>query len=458
MKTEKPPQKYILFILAMMIPLALFVLEKSMFSVALPAVRTFFSLGADTTAWLITAYLLPFMLFMPLYGRFGDVFGKPRLLLIGLAIFAAGSIICLLAPNLPLFIAGRIIQGMGGASINPLCLSIISESLPSNQRGKALGTWTSSGPVAYMLGSFLAGLLIDNLGWKTLFLPILTVALFTLVLVRNTVPVVKIQGPVARVFRTFDWVGFALLSGAVIFLVFYVSSRPITGVPPLRDWRILAPALPLFFLFIVRERHCSNPFLSFKLFASPNFTRASISTSLRMFSINGLGFLIPLYLSDIYHLPASSIGVLIMIQSGAFLVTMRLGGWLADIWANRWPVVISFAVQLVAIICYNLQSRPWPLGWFIGVLVLYGLGAGMSLAPLHRSVMSGIPKSDSGITAGLYSMIRSGGDLFGAALGGVFLQLGFDRGLLTLQAYQLVFWIIAAICLLSIGVSWGLKD
>jgi MFS family permease len=150
--------------------------------------------------------------------------------------------------------------------------------------------------------------------------------------------------------------------------------------------------------------------------------------------------------------------MIIMIQSGAFLLTMRLGGWLADVWANRWPVVISFSVQLAAMILYSLQTRPWSVGWFIGWLVLYGLGAGMSLAPLHRSVMHDIPTGDSGTTAGFYSMIRSGGDLFGAALGGMFLQLGLDRGLMTLRAYQLVVWVIAGICLLNVAVSWGLKD
>jgi len=222
------------FLLAMMAPIMMTVLIKSMFSVALPALRAHFELTADLTAWLVVAYILPFMLFMPLYGRLGDILGKGRLLLVGITVFTAGSVLCLLAPSLPVLIGGRIIQGVGGGCANPLCLSLLADNLPAERRGRAMGTFSSSGPFTFMIGPFLAGFIIQHLGWTYLFVPVIAAGLFTLVFVARTVPGGRQEQDTWDGLRTFDWLGFLLLASAVVFTIFYLSSRPITGRAPFR--------------------------------------------------------------------------------------------------------------------------------------------------------------------------------------------------------------------------------
>ncbi|MBN1219157.1 MAG: MFS transporter [Anaerolineae bacterium] len=445
-------------LIGLMIPLLLMVINMTMFSVALPAIRGNFNLPADTTSWLVTAYSLPYVMTMPLYGRLSDGLGKRRLFLLGIVVFLGGTILSLMAANLFLLILGRAIQGLGVAGINPLCMAIIAERFPTSERGKALGTWNSVGPAAGILGPLLGGFLVDNFGWWTIFWPVLLVGLVALFTVYQQV------SPAGRSFvkpgflRSFDWGGVVLLISTTIMLVFYLSSRPITGVEPLQDWRLLVATLLSLGGFIVWEKRHPNPFVSFDIFSTLSFTRASVGAGLRMFLMSSIGFLLPLYLTDIYSLNAASIGTVVTIHAAALLVTMRLGGQLADRWNSRQPVVIGSSIQLMMMVFFALLPATASPGLVIVGLVVHGLGAGLSLAAFHRSAMSGIPNNQTGIAAGLYSMIRMGGTVLGVALGGVVLQFGLDHFPLMIKAYQTTFWFAAGVALLGVVAGWNLRE
>jgi MFS family permease len=242
-------------------------------------------------------------------------------------------------------------------------------------------------------------------------------------------------------------------------LVFYLSSRPITGVEPLLDWRLLVTALLLFSGFVVWEKRQANPFVNLEIFHDLNFSRASVGAGLRMFTMGGIGFLLPLYLTDIHGLSAAAIGSVTMLQAVALLITMRLGGQLADHWQNsRWPVVAGSLVQVGAISLLAQLPASASIWSVIVGLAGHGLGAGLSLAPLHRTALNRIPNNQTGIAAGLYSMARSGGVLLGIALGGVILQYGLDHFTSIISAYQIVFWAMAGAALLGVVVGWGLRE
>lgn len=222
-----PPWDSRAILVGLMAPMGMTVLNLSMFGVALPFIRDSFQADPDTVAWLVTAYTLPFVMFMPLYGRLGDGLGKRRLFTIGILLFSVGTVLCLFAPTMAVLILGRVIQGAGTAGVNPLCIAIISELFPANERGKAMGTWSSTGPATSMIGPFLGGFLIDQWGWHTIFLPGLLASGVALVVVRGQVP--KLAPKVQPGFlRTFDWIGMALLSGAIMSVVAYLSSRSLT--------------------------------------------------------------------------------------------------------------------------------------------------------------------------------------------------------------------------------------
>lgn len=445
-------------LIGLMMPMLMMVLNMTMFSVAVPTIRDQFGLQADTTSWLITAYTLPFVVAMPLYGRLGDGLGKRRLFLMGISIFLLGTVTIMLAPALPLVILGRVIQGVGASGVNPLCMAIISERFPVGERGKALGTWNSMGPIAGTIGPLLGGFVIDHWGWRVIYGPVLAIGLLALYAIGQQVPATGSRFVKPGFFRNFDWGGVGFLGLATVAVVFYLSSRPITGLDPLLDWRLLIAAVVLFSVFLFWEKRQPDPFVDFDIFKYINFTRASLGSSIRMFVMGSLGFIIPLYVTDIHGLNAAGVGFVAMTHALALLLPMRFGGQLADHWNSRGPVLIGVLVQVIAVIYFSQLPATAPVWMVVLGMVVHGLGAGLFLAPLHRAALNKIPTDQMGIAAGLYGMIRFSGMVLGAVVAGVVLQYGLDQAWPEIDAYRLVFWFIAGVTATGFWVGWKLKD
>jgi EmrB/QacA subfamily drug resistance transporter len=439
-------------LIGLMVPMGMTVLNLSMFGVALPAIRDSFAVDADTVALLVTAYMLPFVLFTPLYGQLGDSLGKRRLFSIGIVIFSAGTVLCLMAGTLSWLFVGRVLQGIGTAGVNPLCIAIITDLFPPEARGRALGTWSSTGPATSMVAPLFAGFLIDRWGWQSIFLPGIVASMVALYVVRGRVPD---TAPPSQpgLLRGFDWLGLGLLSGAIISFVAYLSSRAITGVGPLQDWRLLSLAVGFSAIFLLRERRTSNPLIPLHLYRNTGFGRASIVAAIRMFLMSGVGLLIPLYLADIHGLAAAGLGLVMTFLAGSLLLTVRFGGQLADKWDKRLPVAVGLTAQATALGLFAVMPPQLPAWMIPPVLIVYGLGAGLSLAVLHRLAMDHVPQEESGAAAGLYSMGRFFGSIIGITLVGVFLQQALIR-VPEVTAYQMTFCFMAAVATLGLAVIW----
>jgi EmrB/QacA subfamily drug resistance transporter len=446
-----------MILISLMAPFALLVFNTSVFEVTLPAIRDVFQIQADVVAWIMTVYNLPFMVLMPLYGRLGDELGQRRLFIFGILMVCVGTIILFGASSLSWFMVGRAVQGAGSAGLVPLCMAIISQVFPAKERGKALGTWNSIGPVTNITAPLLTGVLIDYLNWRLVFTPVVLIGLGAIWMVWKQTPANPGRGKPGAL-RAFDWGGVGLLAGAVTMLMFYLSSQTITGIAPLRDWRLLLVTALLFGLFIVWEKRQTTPYIALDIFANRTFTQASICAGLRMFAMSAIGFLVPLYLADIHHLSAASTGMLLVGHAGALLVTMRVGGQWADRWNSRWPVVAGMAIQVSVMVALAVLPAESPLELVAGSLILHGMSAGLSLAALHRASLGKLPANQAGIAAGLYSMVRFTGTMLGPALGGIILQQGLDQGLSLLEAYQVVFWLTAVVTLGGVLIGWGLEE
>ncbi len=446
-----------LSIASLMIPLLLIIISSSMFSVALPALRKGFRIEADLTAWLVTAQSLPFMMLMPLYGRMGDILGRKRLLIFGIIVYLAGTIFVMVATNLPLLIVGRVVQGIGASGVNPLCLAIISGNVSPDQRGRALGYWNSIGPVGNFSGPILAGLLIDYFGWRAIFVPIALVAASALWAVSIRIPKDELDSTDNTSLLSFDWLGVGLLGLSAALLVFFVSSRVITGAPSLLDWRLLMSTLLFFFLFTVRERRRVDPFIDLSIFWRPNFSLAAFCVGIRQFLMSSISVLIPLYFVDVFSFSASMTGVLLMFHALSLFVMMRTGGYLADKTDGRLLIASGLAIQTGSMLFFSFLSvDSSPVLVIVGLLG-HGVGAGLNLPFLHISALGGVPPSQSGAASGLYSMIRFGGSMIGGALCGVLLKMGLDRSLPKTEAYQFVFWAFVVIGIMGVVVSLWLK-
>ncbi len=219
-------------------------LGNSMMRVALPLIRDTFRIQADMTAWVAAIFTLPLVILMPVYGRLSDGLGKRPLILAGLFIFAVGSLMTLVSPSLGWLMAGRAIQGIGASGMMPMSMALISDVFLTSERGKALGTWGSVGPATGFFSPLIAGLLVAAGGWRAAFAPQLAVSIIALFVVHKGIPH-GLSAVAPNFLRRFDWIGVILLLLAMSTFMFYVSSRPITGVAPLQDWRLVTTSIVL---------------------------------------------------------------------------------------------------------------------------------------------------------------------------------------------------------------------
>ena len=441
----------------LMFPGVLMPMVSTMSRVALPVIRDEFQIRADLTAWVAAAFTLPFMILMPVYGRLSDGVDKRRLILVGITIFAVGTYITVVATDLGRLMTGRAVQGIGLAGMMPLGMALISSFFLARERGRALGTWSTVGPTAGLLGPLAAGFLVAAWGWRGAFAPPLAFSAVAFLATYLWVPAERQNRP-PRFLRSFDWAGVLLLASALTTFIFFLSSRPITGVAPFTDHRLIAAAVISLALFVWRERRREHPFLWLGMLANRRFVGTSFCASMRMVVMGGLTFLIPLYLVDVHALPPAQLGAMLMINAGAMALIVRLGGGMADRWHSRWLAVVGLGVQAIVMVLFYLLPGEASLAAVGAALALHGLGAGLMLAALHRAVMGSVPQAQMGAAAGLYSMFRFLGAAIGTALAGVVVQGHLDAAASTVAAYQGAFLVFAAFPTLGVLAAFGLKE
>ena len=446
------------FLVSLMVPFMLVTLNYSMFSVVLPAVRDETGILADTAAWLVTAHGLPYVVLMPLYGRLGDGMGKRRLLLGGISLFTLGTFLCLLGTSLPLLVVGRAVQGIGAGGLNTLGFAIITERFPLAVRGKAVGTWMSVGPLASMLGPVIAGLLTVHVGWRSIYWPMLVLCISALVIIRWRIPPLEAPERPRGFLRSFDWIGVALLVLTVSFLVAYLSSRVLTGVSPLLDWRLLSGALLAGAGFVLWERRKRPPFIPLAIFRISTYNLGALAAGLRMYTVASISFLLPLFLTDVYGRGAGYVGTAMFLFALGFFFTLRAGGTLADRWGTRWLVAAGAFTQILTIAFIVAVSGTAPAAWIVGAVVINTTGAGVYMAALDRYAMREVPRELIGGAAGLYSMLRFAGTLIGPVISGVILYAGMEWLPTEVGAYRLSFSSLVVIQVAIVLVGLNLRE
>ncbi len=444
-------------LISLMFPSMLMPLTSGMSRVALPVIRDHFALRADETAWVATAFTLVFTAIMPVYGRLSDGLGARRLILVGIGFFSAGTAMTALAPNLPMLILGRAVQGVGAGGFMPLAMALISTVFPAEKRGRALGTWSTVGPTAAFVGPVLAGLLIAAWGWRAAFALPLAAGIVAFVVVRGAIPH-RPSGSTGAVLGAFDWAGALLLASALASWLFYLSSLPVTGVPPMRDWRLLAAAVALTATLLWHESRHANPLISLVAARERTFALTSFCAAMRMFVMGTMSFLVPLYLTDVHDLPVTRIGLMAMVNPGAMALIVRYGGRLADRMGSRLPVAVGLTVQTGVMVGFSRLPESAPLWHTAGLLGCHGVGAGLMLAALHRIALRDTAAEQMGSAAGLYSMLRFAGVVVGTGLAGMLLQTQLDAGQSAPIAYRAVFLLFAIISLVGIAAAAGLSE
>ena len=391
-----------------------FALLQTMVAPALPAIQREY--GASTTAvtWVLTVYLLSASIATPVLGRLGDMFGKERLLVIVLFVLAAGTLVSALSNSLELLIAGRAIQGAGGA-IFPLSFGIIRDEFPRERVGAGIGLISATFGIGGGAGLVLAGVIVDHLDYTWIFWLSLVVILGAVVATHFFVPESPVKTP-ARI----DWGGAALLAAGLGSGLLAVSEGNNWGWSSAPVLGMLAASAVLLVVWARYELRVREPLVDMRMMRLRGVWTTNVTGLMVGFGMFGSFLLVP----QLVQMPEAAdfgfgasvtqAGLFLLPSSAVMLFAGPFAGWLGGRLGPRTPVLIGIAlvglgfVQLAA-----LHDQPWHI--YLNSLIT-GAGIGLSFASMATLIVEAVPQTQTGVATGMNTIMRSVGGALGAQI------------------------------------------
>jgi MFS transporter, DHA2 family, methylenomycin A resistance protein len=409
-------------LIATCLGLGMLMIDTFVVNVAFPAIGRDLNASLSTAEWTVSAYVLVVGVFPIAMGRLGDIFGRRKLYIAGLAVFVAASVLCGLAQSIEQLVAFRVLQGFGAATMFPGTLSILTNVFPPQQRGLAIGIWGGVSGLGLIAGPILGGLLVRGDDWRWIFYVNLPVGIVALVLAALYVPESRDEGAP----RSIDWLGLALLSGGLFALMFGITrgNEAGWGSPLILGCWLLSAGLLLAFVLV--ERRVRFPLVDLTLFRSLTFVMACVSAFLFSAAVFGSQPYMSLFMQNYWgfsplegglaFLPATALVALLMPVSG--IMGQRLG--------TRLRLIViggSLSVLVSALYLLRLDTQSGYADGLLPAFLVRGLGIGLVMSSTSLAVMSAVPVAKAGLASGTQTMARNIGTAMGVALfGAVFLN------------------------------------
>ena len=402
--------------------LALFmvVLDNLVVSTALPVIRTDLDASLEELEWTINAYTLTFAVLLLTGAALGDRFGRRRVIAVGLTLFTAASAAAALAPSMDALIAARAIQGIGGAIVLPLTLTILSDAFPKEKRGLALGAWSGIAGLAVASGPLVGGAVVDGISWQWIFwlnvpIGILLVPL-ALRFLRET------YGPDSGL----DLPGLALVSAGLLGLVWGLIHGNGDGWTSPQIVGSLALGAILTAAFVAWELRTPAPMLPMRFFRDRAFAAANGASLLMYFGMFGSIFLLTQFLQTVQgHSPLAA-GLRVLPWTAMPMLVAPIAGALSDRIGGRPLMAVGLGLQAIGLGWLAAVSTPTvPYTQLVIPFILSGTGMAMFFAPVANVVLSAVRPEEEGKASGTNNAIREVGGVFGVAvLASVFASYG----------------------------------
>ena len=380
--------------------------------VAIPTIADEFGASMSTLQWANNAFSLVTGALVIAAGKFGDVFGRRRMLELGILVFAACSVVAALAPGLGTLIAGRGLMGVGAALILPATLALIPVQFTGREQLTAFGIWQAVAWGGQAIGPAVGGVITDGLSWRWLFWINIPLGLGAWFVVRRFAP--ESSDPAAS--RRVDWVGLATIGLAVFALLYALTDGPSVGWGSPLVVGLLVLAVLLAVTWVVVERRTAEPLVDLSLFRLRAYDGALTANLTMNLAFGGLSYLLVLWLQNARGYDAVEAGLLMLPSTLGIFALIPLGGRLDARIGGRVPVLVGLLVMSAGLFVLHWLTGDSSL-WLLAVaLVVIGLGLGLLSTPISNTAVGGVPVDLAGTAAGVFKMSSMVGGALGVAI------------------------------------------
>ena len=399
---------------AMCFALFMIMLDNTVVNVALPSIQRDLHASLSALEWTVNAYTLTFAVLMVTGGRLGDIFGRRRMFLFGVAVFGISSAAIGFAPNDTMLVLFRAVQGIGAAFMMPATLSIITQAFPAEQRGTAIGTWAGVSALALAIGPVLGGFLTETVSWRAIFFINPPIAV-------GAVAVTLFAARESRdetVDRTVDFPGIAALTIGLTALVLALVEGNSWHWGSTRVISLLIVAALGLTAFVLIEKRVKAPMVNFAFFRSRTFVGANLVGFLVSFAMLAQFFFLALYMQNILGYSPLQAGIRFLPSTLVLVVMGPLAGRLTDRVGPRPLMAAGLLIVSAAVFAQSGITVHTTYLRLLPGFVLMGIGIGLVMSPMSTAAMNSVDRTKAGAASGTLSMSRMVGGTFGVAVMG----------------------------------------
>jgi EmrB/QacA subfamily drug resistance transporter len=424
---------------------------QTMVAPALPEIQETLHTSTTSVTWVLTIYLLTASVATPIVGRLGDMFGKERMLLVALGFFGLGSLVAALSHSIGLLVAGRAIQGVGGA-VFPLAFGIIRDEFPPRKVATAIGLISATFGIGGGAGLVLSGVIVDHLPYEWIFWFALAVVVVAIVATVLFVPESPVKSP-AKI----DWAGAAMLSAGLGCLLLALSEATRWGWGSAQEIGLLAAGAVITLVWVWFEMRVPEPLVDMRMMRRRAVFTTNVVALLIGFGMFGSFIIIP----QLVQLPRSTgfgFGASVT-EAGLFLLpstaVMLFAGPVAGLVGTRFGSKVSLlAGTLFAALSFAFLSAEHEHRWAVYcATALMGLGIGFAFASMANLIVEAVDQRETGVATGMNTIMRTIGGSIGGQVSATILASHTAAGLPTSSAFTIAFAVSAAVVVIAFAAT-----
>src|SRR5213595_1187884 len=399
---------------ALSFALFMIMLDNTIVNVALPAIKNDLHIGVSELEWVVTAYALTFAVLLLTGGKLGDLLGRRKIFLLGVAVFTLSSLFCGLSSGAGELIAARAVQGVGAALMMPATLSIISATFHARERGMAIGIWAGVSAMALAIGPLAGGIITEHISWNWIFYVNVPIGVLAVIAAIVVVPESKDTSHEQRL----DLPGLLTSGIGLLALVYALIEANQYGWTSARIVGLFVVAAVALTAFVLLELHQRLPMLDLSLFRNGTFAGANIVAILVTMAMFGIFVFFPIYMQTFLGWSPIQAGAALLPWTILIVIFAPIAGKLSDKVGSRW--LIAGGMTTVALCCLELSTVTVNSGFWnmLPGFILGGLGMAFVMTPMSAAVMSAAPVDKAGVASGVLNTFRQVGVALGIAITG----------------------------------------